>query len=128
MTFALSQLPVADLRWGKKLPGRSDKSEWLHIRDKPVFVWIVGEVGTLSFYKDGYPQRKQGILVQPLVERNFTTGVSIVDGFSKPKGNYAAGNDGLWAARWMTNRGVSQQDVSTRTSSDCPLRRLLTNM
>ena len=79
----MSSLP-SNLSWGPEGRGRQDQSDTIVVRDKPLTVYIVGEVIFPNFVKDGMARRKAGILVKPLVDADFESLQAILQELSQP--------------------------------------------
>lgn len=95
--FSVKMLPVGTLKWGKEGYGPDDVSEFLCVDDKPVTLWIAGEVVVPSFVKDGYGKRKAGLLVRPLLQSDYIKCNKIINRFSKPR-------PGMFTCRYITLR------------------------
>ncbi|GJE91874.1 hypothetical protein PsYK624_080250 [Phanerochaete sordida] len=113
--YSLRTLPIIDLAWGQTGTGRSDASEYLCKDDKPVTLWIVGEIVAPNFAKDGVPRRKAGVLIRPLLEEDFRKAVAVMNSYSLPKSDDLTLHDGVWVTRWMGSRAVPDDEVPVFT-------------
>lgn len=83
--YSVKNLPVGLLKWGKEGYGHEDLSEYMCIQEKPVTVWIVGELVVPNFVKDGFANRHPGVLIRPFLQTDYTKCVDIIGRYSKPK-------------------------------------------
>lgn len=65
---ALGKIPPG-VGWGNGIAGAAANDDTMHFGDKPLQVWIVGEVVKTWFKgKGGRPNRMPGIVVKPLID------------------------------------------------------------
>lgn len=82
--YSLKTLPIAHLQFGKEGLGRNDRSDYIVLREKPVTVWIVGELVVPLFKQHGLPRRKASVLIRPLIDNDLQRGLSVIEKLSNP--------------------------------------------
>ena len=82
--YALHELPKSELRWVPSTRGAGDKSDLLHLGNKPVAIWIVGEAVVPKFVQGEFYPKKPSLLIRPLLQEDTDTANYIIRNYSQP--------------------------------------------
>lgn len=84
--FSLEQLPIEATVWGGAGLSRSEKLDILVMKgtSKTVRLWIVGEIASAFFFKDGKPSQRVSVMLSPLCDATLPASRRLLSTLSEP--------------------------------------------
>ncbi|KAI0059792.1 hypothetical protein BV25DRAFT_1918182 [Artomyces pyxidatus] len=119
--YSLGQIPP-DLTWSEKAGPTRANVLCRPEGDKPLVIWIVGELARTWFYdKEGALQEKVNVTVTPLRPSDLDAGRELARTYSRPIQSHDdfVRMDGIYASRWQT-----EQERGRRGKTAMPFTRV----